>query len=212
MVCPGSIFVLNLKIAMSTMMILSRLVFLLGLVLSSSQASTEPVITIPGEGEVVEGIVEIHGSIPADNFVSAKLAYAYSGKNVEDWFIIANIDSPKQDDVLGVWDTTTITDGTYQIRLRVKTTSGEKMDAILTGIQVANYTKSGGAIEDTGAIAPFESSTQVPIESIAPTPTSLPANPATITSEDLRRTAVTGSLIGIGLVFFVLVWSIFHHK
>lgn len=63
------------------MMILSRLVFLLGLVLSSSQASTEPVITIPGEGEVVEGIVEIHGSIPADNFVSAKLAYAYSGEN-----------------------------------------------------------------------------------------------------------------------------------
>jgi len=204
--------VLNLKIAMSTIMFASRVVFLLGLVFTSSQVSTNPSITNPAEGEVVEGIVEISGSIPVDNFASAKLSYAYAGENVEDWFLIANIDTPKQDDVLGVWDTTTITDGTYQIRLRVKTTSGEKLDVILSGIQVANYSRSDSAEVNAPTITAAESSTQVPVESFAPTPTLLPANPATITSEDLRGTVLTGSLIGIGLVFLVLVWSFFHRK
>jgi len=197
---------------MSTIMILSRIVFLLGLVFSSSQVSTNPSITNPAEGEVVEGIVEIRGSVPVENFASAKLSYAYAGENVEDWFLIANIETPKQDDVLGVWDTTTITDGFYEIRLRVKTTSGEKMDVILTGIQVANYSRSDNVLVNTPTITPAESSTQVPIQSIAPTPTSLPANPATITSEDLCGTVLTGSLIGIGLVFLVLVWSFIHRK
>lgn len=194
------------------MMILSRLLFLLGLLFSNSQATTNPTISNPGEGEVVEGIVEIRGNVPANNFASAKLSYAYAGENVEDWFLIANIDAPKQDEVLGVWDTTTITDGTYQIRLRVRTASGEKQDVLLTGIQVANYSRSDKLADDPTTTTPETFFTQVPMPSIEPSPTSLPANPATITTDDLRGTAITGLLIGIGLVVLVVVWSFLHHR
>ncbi len=194
------------------MILVSRVLFLLGLLLSNSQATTSPTISYPGEGEVVEGIVEIRGSVPDENFASAKLSFAYAGENAEDWFLISNIDAPTQDEVLGVWDTTTITDGTYQIRLRVREISGEKKDVIVTGIQVANYSRSEANLDEMVTTVTEVPSTQVTMQSIESSPTSLPANPATITATDLRHTALTGLLIGVGLVVLVVLWSLFHHR
>ena len=194
------------------MIMVSRIFFLLGLLFSNSQATTNPVILYPGEGEVIEGIVEIRGSVPGENFASAKLSFAYAGENAEDWFLIANIDAPTQEEILGVWDTTTITDGTYQIRLRVREISGEKKDVIVTGIQVANYSRSDSTANDMVTTVTEVPPTQVALQSIVPSPTSLPANPATITETDLRHTALTGLLIGIGLVVLVVLWSLFNHR
>ena len=194
------------------MILVSRVLFLLGLLFSNSQATTSPTISYPGEGEVVEGIVEIRGSVPDENFASAKLSYAYDGENAEDWFLISNIDAPTQDEVLGVWDTTTITDGTYQIRLRVREISGEKKDVIVTGIQVANYSRSEANLDEMVTTVTEVPSTQVTMQSIESNPTTLPANPATITTTDLRHTALTGLLIGVGLVMLVVLWSLFHHR
>ena len=194
------------------MILVSRVLFLLGLLFSNSQATASPTISYPGEGEVVEGIVEIRGSVPDETFASAKLSFAYAGENAEDWFLISNIDAPTQDEVLGVWDTTTITDGTYQIRLRVREISGEKKDVIVTGIQVANYSRSDTTLNNPVTIVTEVPSTQVTMQSIASSPTTLPANPATITATDLRHTALTGLLIGVGLVMLVVLWSLFHHR
>lgn len=194
------------------MILVSRVLFLLGLLFSNSQATASPTISYPGEGEVVEGIVEIRGSVPDENFASAKLSYAYDGENAEDWFLISNIDAPTQDEVLGVWDTTTITDGTYQIRLRVREISGEKKDVIVTGIQVANYSRSEANLDEMVTTVTEVPSTQVTMQSIESNPTTLPANPATITTTDLRHTALTGLLIGVGLVMLVVLWSLFHHR
>ena len=194
------------------MILVSRVLFLLGLLFSNSQATASPTISYPGEGEVVEGIVEIRGSVPDENFASAKLSYAYDGENAEDWFLISNIDAPTQDEVLGVWDTTTITDGTYQIRLRVREISGEKKDVIVTGIQVANYSRSEANLDEMVTTVTEVPSTQVTMQSIESNPTTLPANPATITTTDIRHTALTGLLIGVGLVMLVVLWSLFHHR
>lgn len=197
---------------MSTMILVTRILFLLGLLFSKSQATTSPVISYPEEGEVVEGIVEIRGNVPGEDFASAKLSYAYAGENAVDWFLIADINAPVEDKVLGVWDTTTITDGTYQIRLRIREASGEKKDVIVTGIQVANYSRSDPAVDEGVMTATEATSTQIALESFEPGPTSLPANPATITTTDLRHSALTGLWIGIGLVGLVVLWSLVHRR
>lgn len=197
---------------MLTIFLASRFIFLLGLLLSGNQATPDINISYPEDGNVVEGIVEIRGNIPVEGFTSAKLSYAYAGENEDNWFLIANIERPIQDEVLGVWDTTTITDGQYQIRLRVKDISGEKRDVIVTGIQVANYSRSEPGVDDKGTTASVYPSAIVTEDLSIPSPTILPANPATITAAELRGTAFTGLMMGLGLVILVVLWSYIHHR
>lgn len=163
-------------------------------------------ITSPEDGAVVEGIVEIRGSVPEDRFSSAELLYAYTKSEIETWFLIKRLDQVVQDDILATWDTTTITDGLYRIKLVSRTLDGIENEVITEGITVANYSRdqdqtAGKPESMTGGLARAADSLVA-----TPAPTDFYTNPASIKQTEVRRTV----LIGIIFAFVILGFLAFY--
>lgn len=51
-----------------------------------------------------------------------------------------------QDDVLGVWDTNTVDDGAYEIRLTVNIRGGQPVQHVVTPLRVENNPRFGGRV------------------------------------------------------------------
>jgi hypothetical protein len=81
-------------------------------------------ITTPEDGVTLSGVVTIEGTANIPSFAFYKLEYRVVRPN-EDWRAIYADTSPKNDEVLGTWDTTLLRElGTYQFRLVVTDTAG----------------------------------------------------------------------------------------
>ena len=164
-------------------------------------------ITYPEAGSTINGIVEIRGSIPETDFESATISYAYDGSEVENWFQIAKIDAPMQDVVLAKWDTTTITDGTYQLKLSVTTTSGSVNEVIIGQISVKNYTHPAATtlpnVDSERTRIPLPSPETVELKQ----PTPLPVNPAAADSEQLKTSMVFGIVIAVMALILLFLYS-----
>jgi len=191
---------------MALISLFSRLLIGFNLLFLNEVSAVEPVITSPISGSVVEGIVEIRGSVPESDFSTAKVSYSYAGDEAN-WFLIARIEQPVEEDVLAIWDTSTITDGIYQLRLTVKNTSGEKQEVIISDIRVANYTRvehqQAAAEINTAMLTPTPDTTTA----IAPLPTSLSANPASISDKEISKAVLNGGLFGLAVVIVFVIWT-----
>jgi hypothetical protein len=196
---------LNLKIAMTPLTFLSGLLLGLHLLIHSVSASGDVLISYPEAGEVVDGLVGIRGTVPSQDFASAKVAYSYMG-DVDDWFLIARIEQPLEDGLLASWDTTTITDGIYQIRLTVKTTDGSKIENIVKDLRVANDSHLVLQPKSDGEVIKIQSTPTDNLTSVMPT--ALPANPAAIDDNLFNRSILIGGLSGVGTVIVFVLWKI----
>jgi hypothetical protein len=204
---------LNLPVAMLKDILL---VFASFFWLSPFAAQSSPVqITSPQAGQVLRGNVNISGTLPADQFSSAELSYAYSGQDTASWFLVAEIPQPISDGVLASWDTSTISDGDYKLKLTVKHTDGTSQDTIIDPVLVRNYT----AVQSTPTVFPTETAaaTQLAIlqtetlfaasPTLAPTQvvsvTPFPSNPASLSEEQLTGSLKDGLVLG-GLIMAVV--------
>lgn len=166
-------------------------------------------ITDPGGGAALQGLVTISGSSQASGFQSAEVDFAYQNDPTSTWFVIAQSAAPANAGVLAQWDTTTISDGIYRLRLRVVLSDGQVLEDIVAGVRVRNYTpietstpdlSSGGV---TGTEQPQSTATATPPGDFIVTPIAaeaLPTNPAEITARDLRRSVFAGALAAAGAV------------
>lgn len=197
---------LNLTIAMLINVFLS-LVFILESLVSVPFVTPGLYITFPGSGSNVDGIVEIRGNMPVPNFASAEVAYAYAGAGETNWFLITKLDHAVQDDILGRWDTTTITDGTYQLRLSVTLTNGSVNEVVIKDIHVSNYTHS-----DSTAMPVLTAATQGVATSASTTapgfkPTNIPANPASMDNSQIQTSIAAGVLFSILLLALLAIYN-----
>ncbi|MDZ4158471.1 MAG: hypothetical protein U1B80_01660, partial [Anaerolineaceae bacterium] len=102
---------------------------------------------------------------------------------------------------LGIWDTTTITDGDYRLRVLVRLTDGRQLTTEVPSLRVRNYTPKGyyTPVEMIPTATPVEmpepESLAQPVITNTPLPLAAPAaeNPLQITSTRLV------SSLGIGL-------------
>src|SRR5574340_763697 len=179
-------------------------------VMAQSESPNE--ILSPADGAVLTGVVEIRGTVAAVNFLSAALEFSYSGTTGAQWFSIADVPAPVVSDRLALWDTSTISDGAYVLRLRVNGTDGTVHDAVI-GVQVRNYTTAPtAAAQATSTVVPslristpvVAARTPAAVSSQAETPTPLPANPARITKADLMAGAARG---GLAVLAAFLLWG-----
>jgi hypothetical protein len=111
---------------------LLAILFTLGIQAVSAQSG----ITYPPETEVLRGSVQIKGTAVHTDFWKYELAAAPQG--TQNWFNIAGAESPVQDGVLGVWDTRTVPDGPYSIRLRVVRRDGNYDEYFVQNVTIAN--------------------------------------------------------------------------
>ena len=165
-----------------------------------------PEILSPQQGDVLQGVVSIRGSSKVTGFLSAEIDFSYAGDPTGTWFLISTGSQPVESDILASWDTTTITDGNYNIRLRVVLTDGTHQDVVIPNLRVRNYTPIETPTPAPTAILPTLTPTVTLTPTPFPTPTPLPANPAVLTSKEISTSLGYG---GLGAVIFITVFGIY---
>jgi len=168
---------------------------------------TGPVITSPAAGEAIQGVVSVLGMSNITDFASAELAFTYASNPTDTWFLIVTSDRPVDNDALGTWDTTGITDGTYSLRLRVYLAEGTYQDVLVEGLRVRNYTpvETATPVEIPSPLPPesISRATDTPISTSYPTPTLLPTNPVTVTTGAVNNSLIYGALAAVAIFSIV---------
>ena len=77
----------------------------------------ELLITYPENNTTVSGIIEIEGTVNIPDFGFYK--FEISSPNVGTWLTIQAGDTPKNNEMIGFWDTTQLEPGNYSLRLVV---------------------------------------------------------------------------------------------
>jgi len=183
-------------------------VFVIGLYLSSillqAQVGELPDISAPLSGQALKGVVVVNGRTALKNFQSAEVSYSYASGG--SWFLINQTRDSVEDGRLAVWDTTTITDGNYKLRVQVFLTNGNVVEKVIE-VRVRNYSAVETATPEPtqGLVSARPTLTVTPTIYAQPTPTDLANNPARLSRADwdgsIRFGAISAglTLAGLGL-------------
>lgn len=161
------------------------------------------IITYPVAGLKLAGVVKITGTIAVSGWTSYELAFAYATDTSGTWFGFAGGSNPAPTDALASWDTTKLSDGDYNLRLRVFSPGGSQ-DGFAYGLRIRNYTVdtpvptlafTPTATSSAPPATAIPSSTPTLTPTIFPTPTDLPANPASLGSAEIVLNLVRGALL-----------------
>ena len=188
---------------------------------------TLPTITSPNANQILQGKVSIIGTTDIPNFASAELDFAYASDSTGTWFLVQTFSQPFTNSAIATWDTTSISDGDYILRLRVTLQDGSTQDAAVkvkvqneSPISTATATIAPTAIIPTITLTPIftpQPLTPTPImiaasstptsPPIFSTPTSLPPNPAEVEPGEIDAGVQRGALVilGVFVVFGILV-------
>jgi hypothetical protein len=182
------------------------------LFLIAAQDSTVA-ITSPMPDEALRGQVNIIGSTNLPNFVSAQLDFAYAtditpnGGGTGTWFPLQALSQPVFDSPLYTWDTTSITDGEYLLRLRVFTSDGGVQE-VTVPVTVQNDAVPTPTLAPTSTAeavinqmpTPFLlAASPTPTEVPRPTPTPMPTNAAALDQNEIYTSLGRGALVILGL-------------
>lgn len=182
--------------------LLLSLVFLL-----AAQESPPIAITSPAPDEILRGQVTITGKVDVPSFVSAQLDFAYASNPTNTWFSIQTFSQPLADSTLAAWDTTSITDGDYVLRLRVNFEDGTSQE-VNVPVKIGNEMLPTPTVEPT--VTPEADSVLIPTpfllaasptptEVPRPTPTALPSNPVSLRQTQIYASLGRGALVILGL-------------
>ena len=115
--------------------------------------------------------------------------------------------------LLAAWDTNLVTDGDYDLRLRVTLQDGTILETLVTGLRVRNRTPTETATlaptftpgpADTPVPSPLPPTPMpAPTATHYPTPTPLPPNPAAVTPTEIYSFLGRGVLVAL-LTFLVV--------
>jgi hypothetical protein len=207
---------LKLLAMLTTGKIIFSLAFLLANLLHP--AAAEVFIQSPVEGDTLQGAVTISGGMDVKGFVSYEAAFAYDdGKDSPTWFLIRRDINQVQKGTLAVWDTTTITDGDYQVRILAHTDDGREITATAGHLHVSNYSPiKGGRI--AGGLTAAAPALQKGPSSDAPRPVEmkLPPNPAELSREQLNSSLSRGLILAAvllgGLGLYLAARRVLHRK
>jgi hypothetical protein len=175
-------------------------------------------ITAPQAGDILRGDVSIQGRLDTPNFASAELAFTFAESASDPaatWFTLQTFSQPTVDSTLSVWDTTTVTDGDYALRLRVYLLEGSFQDVLVTDLKIRNYTPDPTPIPSETPTAaptlpsfsqfnanPSSANSAEPTAIISyPTATPLPPNPASLETDAIITTFGKSALVILGIFF-----------
>jgi hypothetical protein len=96
----------------------------------------EIMITFPEPGDEVSGIVQITGTADVPNFGFYKYEVARLG--TQEWATISADRNPKQNEELGEWNTASLTNGDYFLRLVITDNVGMALEPCVIAVRVVN--------------------------------------------------------------------------
>jgi len=184
-----------------------RLSLLSVLFLLAAQDAPPVAITSPAPEELLRGQVTITGKIDVPTFLSAQLEFAYASNPTNTWFPIQAFSQPMTESTLFVWDTTSITDGDYVLRLRVNFEDGSAQEAMVP-VKIGNEVLPTATPESTSTPEPATiliptpfllAASPTPTDLPRLTPTSLPPNPVSLRQTQIYTSLGRGALVMLGL-------------
>ena len=184
-----------------------RYTLFLVLFLFAAQDVPPLAITSPAPDEVLRGQVTITGKMDFPGFLSAGLDFAYASDPTGTWFNIQTFLQPLTDSTLAVWDTTSITDGDYVLRLQVSFEDGSVQE-VTVPVRVGNDLQPTPTPEPTATPEPdavliptpfLLAASPTPTDLPRPTPTALPTNPASLGRNQIYTSLGRGALVILGL-------------
>lgn len=188
-----------------------RLFLPLVLLLIAAQSTSPLAITFPLAGDVLRGEITITGTTDIENFLSAQLDFTYASNPAGNWFTLQTISQPVLDSALAIWNTASISDGDYVLRLRVNLTDGTFQE-VTVPIKVQNDTPlvtptavPTSTLESVSVQIPTPfllAASPTPTEVPRPTPTPLPTNPVALNQSEIYTSLGRGALVIIGLFIF----------
>ncbi|MCC7190836.1 MAG: hypothetical protein IT312_19035 [Anaerolineales bacterium] len=192
---------------MKTRFILPFVLFLL-----AAQDSPPIAIASPAADEVLRGEVTIVGSTDVPNFAAAQLDFKYASDAGENWFPLAALSQPALESPLFLWNTASVTDGKYILRLRVFLVGGTSQEATVP-ITIQNdaplqaptpsFTATPESSIGVQIPTPFLlAASPTPTEVPRPMPTPLPPNPASLNQTEVLASLGRGALVILGLFIF----------
>ena len=163
----------------------------------------------PGDGEALQGVVAVTGKAKGGGLQSVELSFAYPTDKTGTRFFLADISPAEAAEFQVEWDTTVITDGEYDLRLRAVYANGEVLTQFVSGVRVRNYTPL-----ETETPSPTEmplptGSGVLPSETVLPSPTltPLPPNPAAVKTGDIFNALGVGLAIVGGLFALLGIYT-----
>lgn len=169
------------------------------------------IIQSPSTGDAIQGVVTIMGNIVAEDFQHGELTFSYVQNPTSTWFLMKTIEEPNDNGIIAEWDTTTITDGNYNLRLSVIYADGNEVVTEVRDLRVRNYTpiETNTPTPITPTATPVPGSSPTPTETpIPPTATALPGNPAELTAQDVAEGFGKGILTTIGIFSLIGLYVI----
>jgi hypothetical protein len=181
-----------------------------------AQERADLAINSPEAGQIVQGLVIVSGTVTVLGFSSYELSFAYMDDPTGTWFTLQNSSLPVFEGELGAWDTTTLTDGDYSLRLRAFLLDGSVQETVVPDLHVRNYT-AVPTLTATATATPFAQILPPTAQLLAPeiatatpahsTPTPFPPNPAGLEvpsiSWALGRGAILALLLILGVGFIL---------
>jgi hypothetical protein len=177
------------------------------LLLVAAQESPPIAITSPAPDEILRGQVTVTGKVDIPSFVSVQLDFAYASNPTNTWFRIQTFSQPPADSTLATWDTTSITDGDYVLRLRVNFEDGTFQE-VTVPIKIGNDALPTPTLEPTATPEPetvliptpfLIAASPTPTDVPRPTPTALPSNPVSLRQNQIYASLGRGALVILGL-------------
>lgn len=203
---------LNLLVMIRAKPLFPLMVFLVWLMAVGLRPLPAVEVLSPRTGDVLQGVIAIEGTTAVIGFESAEISFAYEDESGDAWFLLNQSRKPVTNGPIAEWDTTTIADGTYKIKVVVKLDDGKTEETLITGLRVRNYTQveasptpEDGQSESLPTAFSSFGSTPTP-EPSYPTPTPFPVNPAGVTIDRLQKGALTGVLVGLILISGLMVY------
>lgn len=189
-----------------------RLLLPFVLILIAAQNAPPLAITSPLAGDVLRGVVTITGRVDDPNFLSAQLDFGYASNPADTWFTLQTFSQPVQDSALATWDTLSITDGDYILRLRLTLTDGSFQEvtipvSVQNNVPIASPTPAPTSTPEpeieVQIPTPFLlASSPTPTAQPHPTPTPLPTNPVSLNQTAIYTSLGRGALVILGLFVF----------
>ena len=197
---------LNLNVRLMKLRFLSLFVLLL-VAAQWRQGATPIAITSPAPDEVLRGQVTVTGRVDVPSFLSVQLDFAYASNPTNTWFTIQTFSQPLANSTLATWDTTSVTDGDYVLRLRVNFEDGTSQE-VTVPIKIGNDALPTPSPEPSATPEPdtvliptpfLIAASPTPTDVPRSTPTTLPANPVSLRQNQIYASLGRGALVILGL-------------
>lgn len=173
-------------------------------------------ITSPKEGEILQGSIYIQGTISGTTFQYAEVSFQYQDSQSSNWFLIETVDTTLVDDTIAIWDTSTIADGIYRIKVVAYYGNNQTQEALLNNLDIRNYTPiepgQNVVVEEEKTLETNNQTGLISTPTAVKVPTAIPPNEMTVSRSQFLLTLLQGAIFGILLLVVFLLFVIIRRR